>query len=160
MDLRRSITRAEFEHAFSGGAAGLYCAAIFDNPNIASDDLFAANDRLHVELHALMCAMLLMTNASQNGVPAVIERDGREKRFSEGISLLDWPELSDRLGKFLALMEPYTLDEKWWDRLTRLEEAGAFKEFEDWFWANESELERRVEDFVRKNESALFIFTD
>lgn len=159
-ELRRTITRADLNDAFKGGAPGLYCAAIFDNPKLSVDDYGADSGRLSPELHALVCAMRLMTDAAQGGAEAIIERHEPAAAFTDGIRLLGWPELDQRLGRFLKLMEPYTKDEKWWARLRWLSDAGAFNEFKGWFWEQEAELDHRVQEFVRKNEQALFIVVD
>lgn len=156
-DLRRVIARADLNEALRGGVPGLYCAVLFDNPKLESSDWRADNTRLPPAMHALVCAMLLMTDSSQDGVPAVIERHGHTPCFAEGIRLLGWPELDVRLTKFLRLMEPYTRDQEWWSRFSWLEDAGAFKEFEDWFWANELEFARRIECFFRENENACVV---
>ena len=109
------------------------------------------------ELHALACSMFLTINSSQDGAPALIERFGHMRGFREGIRRLGWLELDLRLGEFLALMEPYTDDTDWWDRFSEMSDTDAFERFGGWLLEQDLELERRVVEFVRKNEGAIFV---
>lgn len=153
----RRITRAELDEAYKGGSAGLYVAALFGNPNLSISPELIDDQSIPREIHALACLMFLTTDSSQDGVEALIERFGHLRAFRDGVERLGWPELDRRLAGFLALMEPYADDQEWWERLNELTDAGAFDSFKRWFWDQELELDRRVEEFVRKNEAALFV---
>lgn len=156
-DLRCPISRAELDDALSIGASGVFCAALIDNPHLIEDDLGVDSERLSAEQHALVSMMSLEANFLQDGVDCLLWRLGPSRRVLPSIGSFGWSDLDSRLTKFFALMEPYTIDEAWWARLRSLDDAGAFDDFDAWFREQELEMGRRVVEFARLHEAALFV---
>lgn len=161
LDCRRKISRAELEGAYWARAPGIFVAALFENERIpAAQEFEIQNSTLPPPFFCLVCCCSLLTDSSQDGVEAILERFGGCDPFLVGLKRLGWTELDERLLRFLAIMEPYTDDQDFWKRMRDASDAGAFEDFKTWFWAHENEIEDRIVAFARAHEEQLFDVID
>lgn len=160
-DYRRKISRAELGRAYWARAPGIFCAVLHNNEQIPAEQEFEVNNStLPAPFFTLVCCCLLLTDSSQDGVEAIVERFGGCGPFLAGLKGLGWSELDVRLQRFVATMEPYTDDQDFWDRMDAASEAGTFEEFKSWFCAHEDDIEDRVVNFARAHEGELFNVID